>query len=128
MWLCRRAERQHSEAALAAAAADADDPSDRTHAAVRWLRQAGHSPLYTEDEPYEDDAGTAVRVASFLSWLAARPEKEVLVSTHCMWLHTLFGRSPPMVSWHRLCVQPLPQTSTAKPRDGIVWCAPNIHS
>lgn len=89
--------RANSERALAAVAAEEDDELSRTTAAVRWLKeQAGLEPLFTEWTPYEDDSGTAVRVAAFLAWLSARPESELLVSTHCMFLYTLFGRSDPM--------------------------------
>ena len=88
--------RASAEQALAAAGYEGDELA-RTSAAVRWLQEeAGEKPLFTEWTPYEDDAGTSVRVAAFLKWLVARPEANVLVSTHCMFLHTLFGRSAPM--------------------------------
>ena len=88
--------RASAEQALNAAGHEGDELA-RTSAAVRWLQEeAGEKPLFTEWAPYEDDSGTSTRVAAFLTWLAARPEAEVLVSTHCMFLHTLFGRSAPM--------------------------------
>jgi broad specificity phosphatase PhoE len=88
--------RTRAEEALATVGHEGDELA-RTSAAVRWLRQqAGEEPLFTEWTPYEDDGGTSVRVASFLTWLAARPEAEILVSTHCMFLYTLFGRSAHM--------------------------------
>lgn len=84
------------EQALGAVGHEGDELA-RTSAAVKWLReQAGEQPLFTEWTPYEDDVGTSVRVAEFLEWMAARPEAEILVSTHCMFLHTMFGGSAPM--------------------------------
>eukprot|EP01043_Picozoa_sp_COSAG02_P072066 COSAG02_NODE_13429_length_1396_cov_1.753277_1_plen_237_part_10 len=57
--------RASAEQALAAAGHKGDELA-RTSAAVRWLRQqAGEKPLFTEWTPYEDDGGTAVRVATF---------------------------------------------------------------
>lgn len=74
-----------------------DDELDRTAAAVKWLREeAKLEPLFTEWTPYEDDAATAVRVEQFLAWLRGLPEAHILVSTHCMFLYTIFGRHEAM--------------------------------
>ena len=91
--------RSHCERALADATASGveDGELERTAAAVKWLKEeAKLEPLFTEWSPYEDDVGTAVRVAHFLAWLRGRPEGHILVSTHCMFLYTLFGRHDAM--------------------------------
>eukprot|EP01052_Picozoa_sp_SAG31_P030975 SAG31_NODE_3231_length_4514_cov_4.860249_2_plen_296_part_00 len=86
-----------SEQALVAVTDEVSDGLKRTALAVQWLKEeANVGPLFTEWTPYEDDAATSTRVAAFLGWLSRRPESEILVSTHCMFLHTLFGRSPSM--------------------------------
>lgn len=64
---------------------------------MNWLKEeAKLEPLFTEWSPYEDDAATALRVGQFLAWLRGRPEVHILVSTHCMFLYTLFGRHEAM--------------------------------